>query len=137
MFRIRHKEAVKKRILDMTRFLPTVAAIGAAIVSAGVFTTPALADTLVTKPVTLSYDIVKLGSTGAVHDVLNQLERQARDACTTIKPVLRTETIDQDCVQDVMVQAVSGIDNAALTEVFQLSDTYQSIALSKEQEAQG
>ena len=86
---------------------------------------------------TLQYDVANLENNGAVNDVLSQLERQARQACTTIAPLLRTEKIDQVCVQNVMVQAVSGIDNAALTEAFQLSDTYQSVAFASEFEEQG
>ena len=121
----------------MTRFLPTVTALSIALVSASaIFAAPASADRLVTEPVTLKYDVEKLKVEGAVNDVLLQLEGQAKDLCMTIRPVLNTEQIDRTCVETVMFQAVAGINDAALTEAFKLSDAYRNIVLADKAETQ-
>ena len=121
----------------MTRFLPTVTALSIALVSASaIFAAPASADKLVTEAVTLNYDVKKLKVEGAVNDVLLQLEGQAKDVCMTIRPILNTEQIDQTCVENVMFQAVTGINDAALTEAFKLSDAYRNVVLADKAETQ-
>jgi len=113
----------------MTRFLPTVAVLGASALSVTLFTAPAMADTLVTQTVKLSYDHSKLESATNAGEVLSELESQAREACTSIAPIFRTVSIDQKCVADVVAQAVETIDKTALTVAYEQSPTYQTVKL--------
>lgn len=114
----------------MTRFLPTAATFTALIFSAGALAAPAMADTTVTEPVTLTYSQAALNQNGETRLVLLDLERQARSACMTVKPILKTEIIDQTCVSDVVQQAVEGINHTALTAEYLQSDTYRNLALN-------
>ena len=114
----------------MTRFLPTATTLTAAVFSIGVFAAPAMADTLVTEPVTMTYDTTALNENGAVELVLQDLQRQAHIACMSIRPLLNTETVDEACVTDVMEQAVEAIDSPILTAAFQQNDGYNDLALN-------
>lgn len=120
----------------MTRFLPAAKTLGIALLSTAAFTAPALADTYVSQPVTLTYNVTELQSDAAAFTVLNDLERQAREACVSVEPILNTETVDASCVSDVLDQAVKGIDNDALTAAFLGTDSTQKAALDTETKAQ-
>jgi len=113
----------------MTRFLPTVAILGATALSATLFTAPAMADAVVTQPVTLSFEVSELETATTAGNVLSDLQRQAREACMSVTPVLRTENVDEACVADVLEQAVEGIDNAALTAAYEQTDAYKTVAI--------
>ncbi len=106
----------------MTRFLPTATTLTAAVFSIGAFAAPAMADTIVVAPVTMTYNVSILEENSTVEPVLQDLQRQAHLACMSIKPLLNTETVDEACVTDVMKQAVEAIDSPILTAAFQQND---------------
>ena len=105
----------------MTRFLPTAAITGALLISASALAAPAHADGVSSERVTLTYNVEELGSAAGADAILGDLERQARDACTYIAPILRTEITDENCVADVLAQAVSAINDASLTAMYESS----------------
>lgn len=111
----------------MTRFLPTVAIIGAAALSASLFAAPAMADTLVSEPVTLSYDAAQLASHGNAGAVFRELKRQARKACVNVRPLLHVQTIDKTCAADILAQAVAAINHPALNQEFKLIEGYDVV----------
>lgn len=113
----------------MTRFLPTVALLGAATLSANLFTAPAMAETRITESVTLTYNIEQLNSQKLVKTVLSDLKRQARKACTTVRPVLNVEAVDSECAADVLYQAVHAIDNTYLNEAYARLDNLKLTAV--------
>lgn len=106
----------------MTRFLPTVAMLGAAALATSAFSTPAYADQIVSESVTITFDINELATLGNADRALANLERQARKACTTTQPILHTQRVDEICVNDVMEQVLTQIDSAALTDAYQLAN---------------
>jgi|GEM_PF-4567452 len=113
----------------MTRLLPTVATLSAAILAGSLFTAPAMADGYVTESVTLSYDTAELESEITAETVLRDLERQARQACTSVAPFLSARSVDKVCVTNVLEQAVEGINSPALSAVFEQNDAYKVSAL--------
>jgi UrcA family protein len=119
----------------MTRFLPTVPTLTVAVFSISAFAAPAMADTFVSEPVTISYDITALEETSDAGVVLLDLRRQARDACTSVRPLLNTESVDEACVKDVVKQAVEGINSVTLTAAYQQDTTYNNLAHNTYSEA--
>lgn len=105
----------------MTRFLPTALLSSAVLLSIAVFASPAQAENSLSEQVTLTYEIADLNSEYGANTVLKSLEIQARDACSSITPILRKEQIDADCVANVLDQAVYGIANDVLTAAYQRS----------------
>ena len=120
----------------MTRFLPTVAILSASVLSATLFAAPAMADKMVTQPVTLSYNVLELETSTNADAVLHDLQRQARQACMSITPITRAENIDEVCVADVLEQAVGGIDNAALTAAYEQTNSYRAVAIDADENLQ-
>ena len=120
----------------MTRLLPTVAITSALIVSAAAISAPAYAESETTQTVTLTYDLEELKSPIGAIDVLEDLERQAREACVTVVPLIRTESVDNDCVSGVLTQAISRIDNAQLTTAYEQADGLAS-RLSDDTKSEG
>lgn len=78
---------------------------------------PALAEKVST-PVTITFDEAALTERGDALSVLTSLERQARDACSSITPITKIELVDQNCVADVVDQAVKAIDSPVLNSVY-------------------
>ena len=120
----------------MTRLLPTVAITSALIVSAAAISAPAYAESETTQTVTLTYDLEELKSPIGAIDVLEDLERQAREACVTVVPLIRTESVDNDCVSGVLTQAISRIDNAQLTTAYEQADGL-ALRLSDDTKSEG
>ena len=114
----------------MTRFLPTAATFTALAFSTGALAAPAMADTIVTEPVTLTYNQAALSQNGETKLVLLDLERQARSACMSVRPIVKTEVVDQACVSGVVQQAVEGINHAALTAEYLQAKTRRNLALN-------
>lgn len=104
----------------MTRFLPTVAILGATLLTGGLFSPAAYADS-VTEQVTMTFDVSDLNSADSADRVLTTLTRQAREVCTVSQPILNRETVDDACVADVLEQAVAQIDSANLNKVYSQS----------------
>ena len=114
----------------MTRFLPTVATLGATLLAGSLFTPPATAESYVSETITLSYDIAQLDSNTSVENVLRDLERQARQACTSTLPLLNVRNVDTACVANVLEQAVEGINSPSLTAAFEQAEAYKTASLN-------
>lgn len=95
--------------------------LAAAALFAGLMSAPALADRAVTQTVSLTYDVAALGDAEGTVSVLDDLSRQAIDACTTERPILRTEITDEACVEDVLHQAILAIGNGNLIETYNIA----------------
>ncbi len=93
----------------------------AAALIVGLMSAPALAERAVTQTVSLSFDEAALATAKGSTRVLQDLSRQAVDACTTERPILRTEITDEACVEDVLRQAILAIGNGDLTETYNLA----------------
>ncbi|MEO1029172.1 MAG: UrcA family protein [Pseudomonadota bacterium] len=83
----------------------------------GAMIAPAIAERVST-PVTITFDEAALTERADAQTVLSSLERQARDACTTVTPITRVELVDQTCVADVVDQAVKAINSPVLNSVY-------------------
>ncbi|MEM6410955.1 MAG: UrcA family protein [Pseudomonadota bacterium] len=109
----------------MTRFLPTVAKFTAASLIAAGLATSAMAESTVSYSVKMSFDVAQLNTASGATLVLDDLSRQAEDACSFVEPILRTERIDDACVADVVRQSVIAINNSALTEAYNVAEGTQ------------
>lgn len=114
-----HKCRNKKKDLTMNRFLPTAVLVSTFTLSAALFSAPAHAERITSEPVTLKYDRLALQAQTGANTVLSDLQRQARKACMSVDPVLRTQFVDDVCVSDILEQAVSKIDDPALTSAYE------------------
>lgn len=113
----------------MTRFLPTVAAVALMATSTTMFAPAAHADGQTELAVKLTYNAADLTSIDGASNVLRKLERQARNACMTVEPIIQTESVDQACVAEVLTEAVDQIQSPTLTTAFRQMDGYKQIAL--------
>jgi UrcA family protein len=128
-----HQKATsKKGKIDMTRFLPTVAAVALMASSTIMFAPAAHADAQTEFAVKLTYNTADLTSMDGASTVLRKLERQARTACMTVKPIIQTESVDQACVAEVLTEAVNQIQSPTLTSAFRQMDGYDQIALASD-----
>ncbi|MEM9669418.1 MAG: UrcA family protein [Pseudomonadota bacterium] len=109
----------------MTRFLPAVAKLATAAIAATSIATSAMAEDTISYDVTMRFDEANLSTPAGVSAVLVSLNRQAEDACSFVEPILRTERVDAACASDVVRQAVASINNAALTEAFNIAEGNQ------------
>lgn len=109
----------------MTRFLPTVSKLSATLLAAGVLAAPAIAERAVSHTVNFTFDEAQLTTVEGATSVLDDLNKQAESACTSTTPILRTEQVDELCVEDVMRQAVIAINSAPLTEAYNIAEGRQ------------
>lgn len=90
--------------------------LGAAI--SGAMIAPAMADGYVKEAVTLNFDEAALTDYSQAESELKSLRLQAKDACTSVSPITRVSLVDQDCVVDVLDQAITAIDHPVLNTVY-------------------
>ena len=109
----------------MTRFLPTVSKLSAVLVTASVLAAPALAERAVSYDVSFTFDEAQLSTYEGANQVLTDLTAQAENACSFVEPILRTERVDDACVADVMRQAVIAINDAELTDAYNIAEGRQ------------
>lgn len=99
----------------LNRFAATVV-----IAAAPMFLLPATASAEDTTTFTfeMTYDDAALAYPSGATFVLEDLRRQARQACTLTAPITQVAKIDRGCMTDVVHQAVSTIDNDMLSEAY-------------------
>ncbi|MEL7129118.1 MAG: UrcA family protein [Pseudomonadota bacterium] len=120
----------------MTRFLPTVAKFATATLALGLVAMPASADRTVTEEVSFRFNTAALSTPESAASVLAALKTQANAACSYTEPLLRAERIDDVCVDDVMRQAIVAIDDADLTEAYNIAEGRRIIDTSPASEAE-
>ena len=87
--------------------------------------------------VNLSYDGKLLSEEAGAKSVMKSLKAQARDACVYSTAITHVETIDRDCVTDIVTKAVNKIvierEAAGLetADVFMNRSTIQLAALDQ------
>ncbi len=108
------------RIVMSKRFVPFVALAVA-------FTPAALADTTEVS-VDIVYDAELLNEESTAIEVMNSVKAQARDACSFTTSISYTETVDAECVEDVVTKAVNAIVAERHAEGLDTADVFANRA---------
>lgn len=85
----------------------------------------------VSESVVLTFDETALSDRATARKVLSSLKVQARKACSTETPLTRVSLVDQVCVEDVLDQAITAINDPMLTNIFaQVEETSEAIKVA-------
>ena len=99
-----------------SRFLPL--ALSAALAGTAFFAAPANAEIQRNVQLDIQYDTNALATASGAETVLESLQEQALQACRYAQPIAGAPRVDDDCVAEVVGQAVTLIDAPELTRVY-------------------